>query len=217
MEHKFTLKDVERAAAMLNVDTEKVSLEELLVGMKIEAEHSDVHVTKSAPKGDKEAQFSDLSTNLTDGDPVATMKITLAHLAEGTPYNELLLSEVEAPLEKDLESQGKTYEYLFKPPPSELRKYAPDNSFLSMFHTVKHSNQGMTHMVEHLTNGGEWKIEHCIHKQHAINKPHIHTSDGSRVIFQTRCDDPFIPGDESWYHIESGIWEMELACRGFVF
>lgn len=66
----FDLSDVYYVAALLNVNFDKFSPEELLDGMNIELEHGLI-----SPK-----------TNVTDDDLVMTTKIALAHLNEFPNY-----------------------------------------------------------------------------------------------------------------------------------
>jgi hypothetical protein len=64
MPKKFTLKEVVEIAKKLEVNTKVVPIKTLQIGMNIELEHS----------------------NITNGDPIKTAKIALAHLKEFSDY-----------------------------------------------------------------------------------------------------------------------------------
>lgn len=65
---KFDMTDADSAAEELNVDTTVVSVQRLLVGMNVELEHGDTS--------------ADSRFNVTNGDPIRTAQIALAHFAE---------------------------------------------------------------------------------------------------------------------------------------
>jgi hypothetical protein len=62
----FTKEEVKEIGDKLGVDWNKISLDEAIAGMEIELEHGTMY-----PK-----------TNITDDDPIMTMKIVLSHMNE---------------------------------------------------------------------------------------------------------------------------------------
>ena len=66
----YNINEALKAAKILNIDFDKVSLDEFLDGLNIESEHGKI----------------DFSTTVTDDDLVKTAKIALAHLNEFPNY-----------------------------------------------------------------------------------------------------------------------------------
>jgi len=66
----FTTKEAERIGKMLGITWDKFDVEQFRMGLGVELEHG----------------TRDMSTNVTDDDPVMTGKIALAHLNEFPDY-----------------------------------------------------------------------------------------------------------------------------------
>lgn len=75
---KFNKEEAVEIAKLLNVDFEKICMEEFLMGLNVELEHG--------------TKFKE--TNITFDDPIMTGKIALAHLNEkGDYYSKLKIME----------------------------------------------------------------------------------------------------------------------------